>query len=131
MLVVDFDPTRSRESGQYHVRLIDGKSGDYGNDARHQNQVGYWCDGAHLASGVLASVLGHIEDDDLDRIRKYARPKKRVVNVTWHPTTIDAAIKRLVGFRDGQPAPRLLQDEQAVMVAIDALRAIQKANADG
>jgi hypothetical protein len=37
VLVVDFDPDRPHATGQFHVRLIDAASGDYGNDARRQN----------------------------------------------------------------------------------------------
>lgn len=70
MLVVDFDPTRPRDEGQFHVRLIDGKSGDYGNDARRQNQLGYWCDIGHLRSGVLASVDAAIKRYEEDRHRQ-------------------------------------------------------------
>ena len=77
MLTVDFDPDRPRGEGQYHVRLIDAASGDYGNDARRQSQLGYWCDIGHLVSGILAPLLCHIEDNELERVREYARPKKK------------------------------------------------------
>ena len=56
MLVIDFDPDRPSEHGQFHVRLIDARSGDYGIDAPRQSQLGYWCDIEHLRSGVLAAV---------------------------------------------------------------------------
>lgn len=57
MLTVDFDPDRPRDEGQYHVRLIDPRTGDYGNDPRRQSQLGYWCDRGHLESGVLRPIL--------------------------------------------------------------------------
>lgn len=65
MLVIDFDPNRPRESGQYHVRLIDSESGDYGKDVKHQNQLGYWCDEAHIRSGILRPIQAalHITDE--------------------------------------------------------------------
>ena len=71
MLAVDFDPTRPRDEGQFHVRLIDAKSGDYGNDAPRQSQVGYWCDLGHLRSGVLAPIEAAIRRyEERDRGRR-------------------------------------------------------------
>ena len=57
MLTVDFDPDRPRDQGQYHVRLIDAASGDFGKDATRQSQLGYWCDRGHLENGVLRPLL--------------------------------------------------------------------------
>lgn len=71
MLVVDFDPTRPRDQGQFHVRLIDGRSGDYGNDVCHQNQLGYWCDIGHLRSGVFAPVEAVVKRHDPGWLRRY------------------------------------------------------------
>lgn len=85
MLTVDFDPDRPRGEGQYHVRLIDAASGDFGNDARRQSQLGYWCDIGHLVGGILGPLLCHIDDDDLERVRRYARPKEKPLMAEFTP----------------------------------------------
>jgi hypothetical protein len=73
MLSIDFDPTRSVEDGQYHVRLIDTKSGDYGSDAKRQNQLGYWCDREHLvhvAREAMRYFTNELGRDVLNRVLK-------------------------------------------------------------
>ncbi|MDE2096435.1 MAG: hypothetical protein KGL39_04255 [Patescibacteria group bacterium] len=75
MIVIEVDETRPVGIGRFHVRLIDAESGEFGSASHRQNQVGYWCDIAHLVSGLLAPLLAHVSDDDLERVRRYARPQ--------------------------------------------------------
>ena len=70
MLVVDFDPTRDKNSGQFHVRLIDAASGDYGYDAKRQSQTGYWCDLGHLENGIVRPAVGAL------RRKQHPNPKE-------------------------------------------------------
>lgn len=68
MLVVEFNPDRPREDGQFHVRLIDAASGDFGEAPHRQTQAGYWCDLGHLRSGVLAPIEAAIAKAECHRL---------------------------------------------------------------
>ena len=94
MLVVDFDPTRPRDEGPFHVRLIDAKSGDFGNDAPLQSQLGYWCDLGHLQSGVLRPVEAAVMQHD-NAPRRSAPTEESIMAAIeeWYSVNYDTGLR--------------------------------------
>lgn len=69
MLFTDFDPARDPDHGQIHIRLVHSTVEEMG-DPRRGQQVGYWCDLAHLEQVLKA--LARVREQAYDHISRRA-----------------------------------------------------------
>src|SRR5690349_6411767 len=93
VLTVTYDPTRSAESGQYRVELVEVPTdGD-----RPGNRFGYWCDKGHLRH-MAHAIFEPFRRDFIEAIINAdpsflaPPPGPKVVQVTWHENAVRRAL---------------------------------------